>query len=49
MEMKKKYEKPAMRVYVLKQRSGLLVGSPVESRSSRSSLNDYTTHDYDEE
>ena len=49
MEMKKKYEKPAMRVYELKRQSGLLVGSPVESRSSRSSLNDYTTHGYEEE
>ena len=49
METKKKFEKPSVKVIKLKQRSGLLVGSPVESRSSRSSLNDYTTHGYEEE
>ena len=42
METKKKYEKPAMQVYELKQRSGLLVGS----NNSRSAAMDVT---YEEE
>ena len=47
MEMKKKYEKPAMRVCELKHRCRLLAGS--ETRSRNNSLNDYNKHDYYEE
>ena len=43
MKEKKKYEKPSTRVIELKQRSALLVGSPVDGQLS--DPNDYLIDD----